>query len=418
MRTTTAAQDAALAASDRTTWVRVKVEDPDATMVDMTDFFGEDFLVAAQVEATVDQSIGTATVTLWRQAGQYSLAPLLEGSLVNRDSGDTYAAFLNVNRAITIEVATLAAGSARPASASTDWVLIFDGQVDEIDWGQPQVVLRCRDGMAVFNDTIIETVSTYGSDSSPVAIETVMQSILDDNFGASTYVLETSSSPGFGIYEYELGNVSVLEALEALADLIGWNLHWLWDSVSSSFRITLWEPNRAGTTAAYTLGADDYYAVQAVGYSLHGIRNKGELLYNSTAGLPGTVTDLRTQSQTLYSTRFIRVDARDTSVVTGTQAAALLDAIMDDLEEPSIQQQVECAFLWPIELGDLYEWTANDIHYDTDQTWGVFGYRHTLTPMQNRTIVSVSESPLVALSSVAEGGFWSRSVDSIKLWFK
>lgn len=389
MRTLSTAQTDALSALDRTTFVRVKVEDPDGTMVDVTDHYDQDFLEQVVIEADVDNPISAVTITLRRKSGGYNLAVLDEDSHINRDSSFAYAPFLNPNRDVTIEVATLGSNT---TPASGDWVLIWEGIVDEVNWGgDSHVTLRARDPMARLNDTFIETTGDYGDDAGTEDVEDVMQEILDAFISSPSMTL-TYTATSFAVREYELGNVTVLEALKALADLIGWNLSWRWDGSASDFRLTLWEPDRTNTTAAYTFGQDDYYVIPRVSLDLEGIRNKGEVVYITSSGTVGTATETRTTSQTLYSTRFIRIDARGTSVVTATQAATMLDAILDDLEEPSVQQEIEAAFFWPVELGDLYAFSAND-HYSTEQKWAVFGYRHVLSGRQKRTTLRVGGKP-------------------------
>lgn len=389
MRTLTAAQTAALASADRATFVRVKVEDPDSNYVSVDGLYDEDFLSQVAIDANLDSPISGATITLFRKAGAHSIAPLDENSVINRDSAGSYAPFVNPGRGITVEVATLMQGS---TPAASDWVQVWDGIIDEVDWGGrgSQVVLRCRDRMSRLNDTFIETVTAYGNDSATEDIEDVMQEILTTYISSPAVTLNYTAT-AFPVFEYDLGNVSVLDALLALRDLIGWNLTWKW--TGSAFGLVLWEPNRSNTTADYTFGPDDYFMLPRVSVSQEGIRNKGEVVYLTTAGTVASATDTRTSSVTLYSTRFIRVDARGTSVVTATQAADLLANVLDDLEEPAVQQEVELPFFWPVELGDLYAFSPND-HYSTEQKWGVFGFRHLLSNNgPRRTILTVSGKP-------------------------
>lgn len=385
MRTISTAQQAALDLDDRTTHVRVKIEDPDGTMVDITDHYDQDFFDQITIQADLDNPISVATIVLFRKSGPYSISPLDEDSVINLDSSGSYAPFLNPNRDVTVEVCTVPQG----APADT-WVLIWEGIIDEVDWGGrgSKVVLRCRDPMARLNDTFIESVSSYGNDSGTKDIEDVMQDILTAEISSPSITLVFSAT-SFVVYAYDLGNVSVLDALLALRDLIGWNLTWKWDSSGGDLALVLWEPDRTNTTAAYTFGEDDYFVLPKVALDQEGIRNKGEVVYLTTAGTVASATDTRTS---LYSTRFIRIDARGTSVVTATQASDLLSNVLDDLEEPSVQQEVEMPFFWPVELGDLYAFSGND-HYSTEQKWGVFGYRHILNGQTKRTVLAVSGKP-------------------------
>lgn len=398
-RTTTTAQDDALAATDRRTFVRVMIEDPDGTLVDVGDLSDEDFFDEATIEANADAPIGRGTFSFWRAAGALSLAPLMEGSTLNRDSGDSYAPLLNPSRQITVEIATMEPGD---TPTSGDWVWLWDGLIDDLDWATERITIHARDRMAQLNDTIIETVATYGDDAGTENIDDVMQDILDDVFGVGVWPLTVVGTPTLAIAEYQLGNVSVLEALTALADLIGWSLHYKWDASASEFRLTFYEPDRDNVTPSYTFGPDDYYTVSNAALGVQGIRNKGEVVYTDASGVRQTVSDTRSTSVGIYGTRFIRLDSQGTSIVTETQANNLLAAVLDDLEDPKALQVLEAALHWPIEIGDVHTYEANGVHYDTNQTWACFGYTHTITPERLRTTIQAAGKP--------SGGFkrWHR----------
>ncbi len=261
-------------------------------------------------------------------------------------------------------------------------------------------MLNGRDPMGLFNDTIIETTTTYGGGSPLAAIEDVMDAILDAQFGSGAYPLTVVGTPDFGIEEYELGNVSVLAALRALANLQGWNLHWRWDATASpaGYYLTYWEPVRnavdlSGYAPDWTFGPDDYYDVQRISLNPRGIRNKGEVHYTDSDGVEQVVSDTRSSSVAKYGTRFIRLDQRGGSIRTSAQATTLLTAVLDDLEDPPVEQVVEAPFFWPIELGDMYRFSANGVHYSTDQDLGVVGYRHELSRGRKRTFIEVAGKP-------------------------
>lgn len=389
-RTTTTAQDERLAAYDRETHVFVEVEDPDGNFQDVGDFSNEDFFDSLVIEASTDQPISRCTLTLWRAVGSKSLAPLMEGSPLNVDAGASYAPFLNPVREMRVKVATMLPGETVTAG---DKVTIWEGLIDEIDWATERISIEARDPIARLNDRIIDTVATYGDAGGSKNIDDVMQDILDAEFGVSEIPLTVVGTPTLAIDEYELGNVSVLEALKALADLIGWNLHWKWDASASDFRLTFYEPDRTNTTASYSFGPDDYYDVTRAALGVEGIRNVGEVVYTDVYGDRQTVTDTRSTSVGIYGERFIRLDAQGTSIITSTQANNLLSAVLDDTEDPKVLQEIDTAFHWPLELGDVHTWEANGVHYDTNQTYACFSYRHELQADRVRTVIQAAGKP-------------------------
>lgn len=390
MRTYTLAQGEALASQDRTTFVQVWFQDSDGALRNVCNLLGEDFFDSCTIDANTDQPISSATFTLKRKSGQHSLVPLDEDSLINRDSGGSYAPFLNPYRYVRVEVATLATDAGAPVES--DFVYLWQGITDDVDWGGESTIrVRARDPMARLNDTFIESEATYGNDGGGESVEEVAQEILTAYISSPSMTLSYTATSQ-DVREYDLANVTVLAALQELVDMIGWNLTWKWDSSASDLRLTLWQPSRSSTASLYSFGPDDYYMIPRTSLNLEGIRNAGEVVYLTAAGIHSTATETRTASVALYGRRFIRIDARGTSVVTSTQAANLLDAVLDDLEEPNVQQEVDCAFFWPCELGDVYAFTPND-HYSTTQTYAVFGYRHVLSGTQKRTYLTVAGKP-------------------------
>src|SRR5690606_37058923 len=224
---------------------------------------------------------------------------------------------------------------------------------------------------------------------------TVMQAILDDNATelGENITLYVEGTPSFGVYEYELGNVSVLEALRALADLFGWSIRYKWNDSAQDFVLTLYEPARTNTVPVWTFGPDDYYRVNNISLSRANVRNAGEVVYTDLSGAQQTVSDTRPASISEFGRRFIRLDERGGGIRTSTQANTYLDAVLDDTATPSVVQSVEGAFFWPAELGDLYTWEANGVHYDKDQDYATFGITHVLNATTCRTVFEVTGQP-------------------------
>lgn len=383
-------QLAVLNSPDRTTYVRVKIEDPDGTMQDVTSLNGANFLNECTIEHSTDYPVSSATIALWRRVGDQSLAPLIEESRANRDQYANYAPFLNPHRQVTVEIASL---HAMFPVTSSDWIELWKGAIDEVQWGgfPSRVVIRCRDILADLNDTIIETTGTYGHDGTLPNIATVSQEILDDNETGLT--LAVPEVVAFGIYEYELGNVSVLDGLKALADLPGANLHMRWSDIAAEHQLTLWMPDRDATAADWTIGPEDYYDVQRLDLSLAGIRNVVDVVYTDTNGTEQTEQASDGASIAFYGRRFMRIDARGTSITSSGQASSLATSLVSDLALPPAVQEIESAFWWPLELGDMVTYSANGEHYDSDQTWATFAYRHVLSPDKCRTFITARGQP-------------------------
>lgn len=388
MRTTTTAQDTAHAALDRATHFRVELADADGAYVNVCDLFDQDWLDDWAIDVDTDNPIGELKLQLKRRIGIYSMSPLDEDSEINRDSGGAYAPFLHPYRGVKFYCATMLQGEA-PAAA--DWVWAWEGITRKITSNDESVTVECLDPMRRLMVTFIDTVAGYGDDAGTLDVEDVAQDILDAEIASPAMTL-VSAATAFPIRNYPLGNVTVFEALAALRDHIGFNLHWRWNSGASAFRLTLWDPARTSTTALYTFGGDDYFTIPSVSLEDDGIRNEWEVVFLDTDGVEDAYSDTDAASIALYQTRFGRIDARGTSVVTTAQATVLVDFALSDTASPPLPMEVVLPFFWPVELGDLYEFEAND-HFTTAQKLAVLGFRHTGNAGDPKTVLRLSGKP-------------------------
>lgn len=381
-RTTPAAQVAHAESTSFSTHKRVQVRNGSGTWINLSSLQGYNWIDELEYGVDIDNP-WTATIKLFREVGALSLAPFMETSVLNRlDDGTTYSPLLDVAREIKIEGATLASG-ATPASG--DWQLFFHGYIDEVQWPEldSRATLICTDLTARLRDTFIETPATYGA-SGGVLVETVGQSILTDN--ATGVTLYTPTSPGFNITRYTPAGVSVLEALQRLLnDTTGWPIRSKYDSGTGTFRITLVDPQRSKTVPDKTLPASFYSNVTQLGISLQGIRNKWTTFYtDATTGLRAFVTDDDSASMLRYG-GFYRTaeieEGNDSPIDTAAEATRMNDAALADTKDPLATMEIESLWYPWVELNDLERFTANGIHFDTDQDLAVVGIRHKLGPV-------------------------------------
>jgi len=172
MRTLTAEQQHVLESSSRSTHLLVEV-DRGSGYESLSDLEGRDWVKSVMYGQDLDAPTQTATVTLFKNIYDLSLAPLVDGSKLNQDG-----VLLDVANPIRIRQATIAQD--RLPSAS-DFVDIFEGEIDKVSWSR-DVVLQCRDkGGGNLVDAFIETQRQYGSTPSGDPVEDVIQDILDDN---------------------------------------------------------------------------------------------------------------------------------------------------------------------------------------------------------------------------------------------
>lgn len=383
MRTISAAHSVLYDIGHYQTQVRVKVEDGDGTLQDLTDFKGYDWVEAGSWGEDIDSFGMTAEIQLTREIFDDSMAPLVEGTRVNLNSGGSYDPLLDLTREVVIEAATLPLG-VEPDSG--DWVEQFRGQIDSIEWSKETVTIQCRDQSATLIDRWVETIAVYGGTSgSPQDVEDAMQDILDAELGSGAVSLYTPTSPGWAITEFESEHQSIKDQLQMLADMIGWDLRYKWDSGTSAFRLTFYEIDRSNTTPDHTFGPDDYEDVTKMQLDLSRIRNVVQVSYQTgnddDSGEPVVATYESTDATSIaaYGRRWMAITEEASSHIdTSTEAQAMSDACLADLKDPVAWQSVRLVgFFGEVELGDLYTFTANGRHYDQDTDLAVIGYRHS-----------------------------------------
>ncbi len=372
MRTVTGAETTLLQGAHLATFARVLVEDADGTYQDLTDQDSLDWVHSGRIDQTIDQIVATGQFTFWRsQEGGNSLAPLDEDSLLNRDSGASYAPLIDVGRGIRCEFATVAIGS---SPGGSDWQRVFDGTIDEWAVSNDFVNVSARDSLgAEIADSFVEAETSYGTGPGR-AIEDVMQDILTAWTGITLY---TPASPSFVVTTYNQQRTSVLEALQQLAALIGWVVQPRWDDGTSSFRLTFFDPVRAPVSTDWTWATNRYEQVPNFRLSRLDVRNALSLWYTKASdGVRSQVTASDATSITKYDRQWMEIEEpSDSPIDTETEAQDMLDNALLDLKDPVANQEIKTLCFWPIEISDYYQFNTNDVHYTTNQSFGVTGFR-------------------------------------------
>ncbi|RJS14610.1 hypothetical protein DRW03_34600 [Corallococcus sp. H22C18031201] len=379
MRSVSAQALAALSSPvGRASHVRVKIRDAVRGWVNLCALDGRDFVDAVEVDESVDQPVSAATVTLKRQVELFSLAPLRADAKANAFG----TPLIRPGRECLIEAAVSPVGMQPDAS---DWRMLWHGEVDEVDFADEQLVFRGRDLGGRLQDAFIEVERAYGDDAAGVHVEAVMQSILSDN--ATAVPLFVPASPGWKIRRYAQKKASILDALRDLAQQIGWDVRYLWREASGDFALTFYEPSRTSPEIAWTLGPNDYRGVTKLALNRTEVRNRIEVVYSDSGDLDVTGQPKRKSvvvedaaSREAYGLRYMQIaEGASSNIDREVEARRMAEAALSDLKEPLAEQEVELDFYLPVELGDLYRFKVNGVHYSDDQTLAVVGYRHAFS---------------------------------------
>lgn len=392
MRPLSTAEEDLLLGTHFHVYTKLEVETSSGGYTDLSALSSHEWFVGGRIEEDVDLPVAEAHFSVLRDAGSsMSLSPLRTDSTLNQTSSGGPKRLVDVNREAKLSIATIPASC---SPGSTDYKLLFRGDIDLWDVSQNPMRLRARDPGAFVQDQWVQQLSTYGS-SSGTALHTVIQNVLDE-WASSGISLFVPSTPTFLINQkYEQNQAPVMEAVRALAGEIGYELRYRWSSSEDDFRFTLYDVDRDSTVHASTFGPSRYEKVNQLSLDRTLVRNQVSVWYPDAASTEYTqILVESTSSQDRFGLWWMEVREETVSQIdTSSEAATLANAILNDLKDPVAEQEIDMHLWPPVELGDIYVWQANDVHYDTDQAWAVTGFTHELEKNRHRTTMRVRGKP-------------------------
>lgn len=391
MRTLTAAQTQVLKLPTYQACIRVLVDRGDGTMVDLTNFLGENWVKTVKWSENIDDVAATFTVTLWREKYFNSLAPSVAASQANNQTG-SYVPLLFVGRKIEIDTAVLPY-DVQPISG--DWIVSFQGYIDQVDPSKVdfEIELDGRDLSAKVADRWAE--SSIVASPLGVALETSMQNdVLTGIFaagGGGAPTLFTPSSPGWILsspYVMQPGQ-GCLDQLSQMAAQIGWDVRYYWDNGTSAFRLTLQQPLRSSPTSLQTFQVYQLTGAEQDETDISWVRNVVTVGYSNASPPAGTlpggaylspfspITVTSAASISKYGRRFCAIGLGATSnILDSTHASALANAVLADLQDPMMTLQVDLQFRPEVQLMDYYTFAAPTPWWDSAQSLAVQAISH------------------------------------------
>ena len=398
MRTLTAAQLQVLTLPTYRSCVRELVDRGDGTMVDLSTFFGVDWIKTVKWGESVNDRTGTFTITFLREQYYNSIAPWVTGSQLNNQTG-SYLPQLAVGRKVEIDTAVIAF-DAEPQSG--DWIVSFQGYIDTIDPAKTdyEVSIVGRDLGGPVVDRVAET--SLAANPLSTALETSMQNDVINgiytppggSLDPSAPTLNTPSSPGWLLdtpYVMQAGQ-GCLDQLSQMAEQIGWDVRFLWNNSLSGFYLTLWVPQRTPSSPDQTLQPYQITDSQQLETDVSWVRNVVSVMYGQTSPPTGghrrrCLHHLNLRSQPIavssstsiakYGRRFCQIGLGATSnILDSGHASSLANAVLADLEDPIATFIVDLQFRPEVMLGDYYKFKAPTPWWDVDQSFGVQQIAH------------------------------------------
>lgn len=335
---------------------RVKVQDSGGTFRDTSLLLGMDYVADAEWGESLDTSTSDCVVTFHQGADRATLSPLDEDSALNNLTGGG-TPLLAPGRVYTVEVATIPSGS---TPGSGDWVEAWRGRIDKVHSpGNETVVVTGRDMGSLIMDTFMEEEDAYGDDDTGVAVQDVIQAMLDA-WGLSAVGLYAPVDPLWQVGRYLQRKEAVFTAAFALAQQMGWDVRYRWQDAVSGWRFTLWSPDRLTSTSVWTIPINGIYGGAVIGEDAQNCRNAVDVVYSDkgdldSAGNPTRkkVTSTNPTSIAALGRRWMEIaEGASSAIDTEAEAQRFADSAIADLALPPVMVDLKCDLHWHLQLGD------------------------------------------------------------------
>jgi hypothetical protein len=374
------------------TYVKLEVDrDGSGTWVELTNLDGRDWFFSADRKESVDQPCASLSVTLHREMGPLSLAPLMEKSPLNLVGG-VYTPMIDAWRRIRLYTAMMPHGV---APSSGDWRLRFDGRIDDFDAGGDDGTLKleCRDRGAEL-DVFIRSVEVYGSDGGS-SLESQMQAMLTTVMGVSSPTLYTPVSPGWNVHVWQQEEACLRDALRKLAQQIGWDVRYAWRAATSQYELTLYCPDRTKAVPDLTLGPGQYHLIPSSKIGRERVRNQVKIEYTDRAtGTRQTYYVEDAASRERFGDLYCGVGEASTSNIDSpVEAAKMGNGILSDLSTPQLEQTADMPYLYAVELGDLVRFSGNGVQFDGNKDLAVISISDHLSREACTTALGLRGKP-------------------------
>jgi hypothetical protein len=381
-RALTTAQTRALGLPDYITrsafFVRRKT---DGSWVALHDLDGYNWVKTWSWKDDVDTSITQLDLDLFRNRYWLSLATLVETSKFNRNEIGSYVPLIEPGLEIQQWTAVMGVGV---GAISTDWVRVFHGEIDDVvvTPGEALVRVTARDLMCRLHDRYIkEPFDCYPpSGQSTDAVQNRIAKLITDFGPTPTMPLVTPTSPGWNIGGYTQDAMTVLEAVNKLAEQIGWMVKFKWNAAADDFRLTFFRPGVTAGSGNSVLTITPAMVLEKSDLSLsrEGVRNSWKIIFRTASGAVNERTLTDSESITRYGERWASVQEDDESSLIRTNAEAdrLLAALIADTRDPKADYGLTLRYRPDLEVGDVVTVVADGTNFTTNQVLAIVGIEH------------------------------------------
>jgi hypothetical protein len=347
-------------------------------------------LVTVELTADIDQPTMEGQIQIYRGKPEQSLSPLISPGPYRLWPGQDFRLW----------VACLPPEIQWTNDSFSNSMPLARCKIDNIDIAADETSMRVsfRDAGAYFLNSWIKASYTQPGG----AVQTVMRQIInaagmDADTGITSLVsreIYTPEDPGWILNTYPQEEMSVLEALRTLALQIGWDIRWRtrFEGGGVGDGLVLRPPDLNGGLSQNSFGTDQIIKYTQMSVGDEDIRNQVEVWYGGDQRLLYYKEDAASMAQ--FGNRWMRiVEEKSSNINTEAEAARMATQALSDLSQPVVTYEVEMRF-WPfVELGDMYVFYPDYIHFSSPQLLAVVGYTHSIGLESSRTRIRCRGQP-------------------------
>lgn len=291
----------------------------------------------------------TLSLDLRRETHDRSLAPLMSADPLIRPG-----------RGVLVGIEFREAGG--------DWtgrIELYSGRMNSPSWGgdEPRMRVSARSILGRLHDLLVEEEIEYGG-----PLEDVAQAILDQWVSNPPVEISVQDDPDFTVSEYTQGRGSLLRAVTAVYDLVGF---WVTEKFrSGAFRVLAEAPPEPDVpqTPVATVTPRDYYELPESSIQDLESRYKVTVIYRNAAGTADVSVSVQTPTAPIPELPSdwpaMILDLRgEAGVDSDPVALAIARGALRLLSRPPVFKRIVLPLDPRRELGDWIRVEPNDVHH-------------------------------------------------------
>lgn len=255
-------------------------------------------------------------------------------------------------------------------------------------------------GSTVVSGGVTFTESGAVDSNTGTAIETIIEQVLADNgLGGVTFYCPVS--PSWNVKPYIQQRESVMDAIQAMVDQLGWWVRFEWEPSYAEYVLTLKDPGRTSSTVHRVMGERDEVECNETGVNVWSIRNVVRVVYSDSSTRAPDGSPLRRAREVSdpvsiarYGRRFMELAEGEASAIdTATEADRLAESCLADLADPTVGVSSTFSVDPYLELGDRITLPADALRWKAAQTLAIESLRHDFTETGARTSLTLRGKP-------------------------